>query len=435
MPIVPEVDVQSDVLSALVAAFDEVLNISLPELARELLLDVVRQFEVLRRRMSAFDARLIAELNCRGVAKNLCSASTAKLLSQMLRLASGEAAARVRAAELLGPRVGLTGTPMPPVYPVLAAAQADGIVSAAQAAVITHIVGDLPEALRVEWGEHVEADLVEHATRLHPDLLRKAAHRIVEHLDPDGTLSDEHDNQRRRGVTISRNRDGSGTINGRLAPDCLETLLAVTDSLAAPRPVDAFGRKDPRTPDQRMHDAIHDAARRLLRGPELPDCGGIPATVLITVTADQLAIRAQRTAGVSGSGRKTALDWLGFSVGPGGLATTGHGRLIGLDTAMRIADQATIVTVISDGTGRVVGATSQSRIVTKRQRLALAARDGGCSFSDCDVPPAWTETHHVQEWSKGGKTTLDNLTLLCGYHHREHQRAGWQCDMRDGLPY
>lgn len=451
-------------LSTLMAAFDDLIVMSLTGLTRDSLIDVVRRFEVLRRRMSAFDHRLIVELESRGVAKDLCSASTAKLLTQLLRLTPGEAAGRVRAAEVLGPRADCTGAPMPPAFAIVAAAQADGTVSSAHAAVITRTVRDLPAAVRGEYGDHVEADMVTHATRLHPDQLRKAAQRIVDHLDPDGTLSDEHDHQRRRGVVITCNRDGSGSISGRLAPDCLETLLAVTDSLAAPRPVDRFGRKDPRTAAQRTHDAIHDAARRLLRAPELADSGGIPATVLITVTVDQLISRAAAHIPADGftsndiapdgtrrdgTGRGRVepegtgcnrtgpggLEWFGLPVGPGRLAATGHGGLIGLDTALRIADQANIVTVVSGSNGRVLGTSSQSRIATKRQRLALAARDGGCSFPDCDTPPAWTETHHVREWSQGGKTTLDNLTLLYGYHHRKHKRTGWQCDMRAGLPY
>jgi len=40
----------------------------------------------------------------------------------------------------------------------------------------------------------------------------------------------------------------------------------------------------------------------------------------------------------------------------------------------------------------------------------------------------------VTPWADGGPTDLDNLTLLCGFHHREHQKRGWAVRMRDGLP-
>ena len=43
--------------------------------------------------------------------------------------------------------------------------------------------------------------------------------------------------------------------------------------------------------------------------------------------------------------------------------------------------------------------------------------------------------HHVVEWIYGGMTDLDNLCLLCGYHHREFERRGWKVTMRDGRPW
>jgi hypothetical protein len=30
---------------------------------------------------------------------------------------------------------------------------------------------------------------------------------------------------------------------------------------------------------------------------------------------------------------------------------------------------------------------------------------------------------------------LDNLTLLCGHHHRSFDQAGWTCRMTDGVPH
>jgi hypothetical protein len=74
------------------------------------------------------------------------------------------------------------------------------------------------------------------------------------------------------------------------------------------------------------------------------------------------------------------------------------------------------------------------RTATAGQRLALAARDGGCSFPACDRPPDWCESHHVTPWTDGGPTDVNNLTLVCGFHHREHAKRGWAVYMVDGLP-
>jgi hypothetical protein len=41
----------------------------------------------------------------------------------------------------------------------------------------------------------------------------------------------------------------------------------------------------------------------------------------------------------------------------------------------------------------------------------------------------------VLEWVDGGETTLQNLTLLCRYHHHNFAARGWTCRINtDGLP-
>ncbi len=87
----------------------------------------------------------------------------------------------------------------------------------------------------------------------------------------------------------------------------------------------------------------------------------------------------------------------------------------------------------SKGVPLYLGRTS--RIATPGQTVALAARDRGCSFPGCDRPPSHCQRHHITDWANGGPTDIDNLTLLCGYHHREHAKRGWQCVMLNGLPH
>jgi hypothetical protein len=56
-------------------------------------------------------------------------------------------------------------------------------------------------------------------------------------------------------------------------------------------------------------------------------------------------------------------------------------------------------------------------------------------FPDCTRPAAWTEAHHVRDWAHGGGTELDNLCLLCSYHHRHFALHGWQVVMTDGIAH
>lgn len=75
------------------------------------------------------------------------------------------------------------------------------------------------------------------------------------------------------------------------------------------------------------------------------------------------------------------------------------------------------------------------RLASRGQTIALCARDGGCSFPGCDRPPEWCERHHIIDWADGGETNLDNLTLLCSYHHHQFAARGWTCRINgDRLP-
>ena len=402
-PITVEVAVKQ-----LADALDTLLAVDLTGASRDELLDLARGLETQRRRLPAADHALIGELDARAVAGELACASTAALLMQLLRITPGEAKARVRAAGDLGARRTLTGDLLPPMLPAVAAAQAEGAISDRHAAVIRHTVHALPAAA-AEQAEQVEQALTGHAQRLDPDQLGKAARRLLACLDPDGTRPDDADHARRRDFTMHTRPDGSGRASIELTPAGVAITQAWLDALSAPVPA-ADGEPDRRTAGQRRYDAFEDIGRRALRTGELPDCGGTPATVLITITLDELESRA-------------------------GVATTAHGGLISVPEALRLAGEAEIIPVVLTDTGGVLGYGRARRVATAQQRLALAARDGGCSFPSCDRPAAWCQAHHVIPWIDGGPTDLDNLTLVCGFHHREFAKRGWACRITDGVPH
>jgi hypothetical protein len=58
-----------------------------------------------------------------------------------------------------------------------------------------------------------------------------------------------------------------------------------------------------------------------------------------------------------------------------------------------------------------------ARYANRSQRRALAVRDGGCAFPGCDRAHRLCDAHHVIWWEHGGRTDLDNLVLLCRFHH------------------
>ncbi len=215
-----------------------------------------------------------------------------------------------------------------------------------------HAVEKLPAPIEAEHGPAVEARLVTEAARFDPETLAKLARRIGDLLDPDGTLADDAEHDRRRTATLVANRDGSGELCAHLTPGALAQWQAVLDPLAAPRPSDADG-PDTRTPGQRMHDALADTAQRLLASGTLPVAGGTPATVLVTMTLDQLETRT-------------------------GLVTTSRGGAVSVADALRIAGEATVVPVVIDregvlGTDGLAASPPQPSATHSRPVTAAAA--------------------------------------------------------------
>ncbi|WP_344946764.1 HNH endonuclease signature motif containing protein [Terrabacter ginsenosidimutans] len=90
----------------------------------------------------------------------------------------------------------------------------------------------------------------------------------------------------------------------------------------------------------------------------------------------------------------------------------------------RLACEAGIVPMVLGAQSEVLDLGYTRRLFTPAQRRALAARDHGCSYPGCTVPPMWCQAHHVTHWLHGGPTDLRNGALLCGRHHIVvHQRG------------
>jgi len=436
------------------------------------LVGFLQMFETVRNAMPVIDHALIRTATERDVPHTLCQSSMRRVLTQALRISQPEAGRRVRAAEQLGERCSMTGEPLAPLRPHLAQAQRRGEVTPEQVAVIDAALRQVDgrgfDPADVDAGEQI---LVTAAGEVGPSDLRSLGEQVVEAIDPDGTVPDDQIQQDRRFFHLRRAADGSFRGEFRLTPQAGAKLKAILDPLAAlhttsfclggdttgteaagslsscPEPVDgqadgvaggaasasepvdpclepvegqadgvAGGAEqkvvepDPRTWGQRLHDAVEAVCDRLLRSDALPDTGGTPATVILTIDADKLRERT----------------------GAGHFA---DGSPISAQAVADLADQADLAWCVKNTHGAVLALGRSRRIATRPQTLALIARDGGCSFPACEVPPQWCERHHIVSWIDGGATDLDNLTFLCGYHHANFANRGWTCRLNaDRLP-
>jgi hypothetical protein len=392
------------------------------------LVGFLQSFERVRNRLPLIDHVSIAAVEQRDLPQKLCQGSVRRVLTSALRISKAEASRRVRAAEAVGPRVSMLGEPLAPVRPHLAAAQRDGELSPEQVAIIERAITPVDrrgfDPADVAAGEQL---LVTHAKSFGPEDLKQLADKVVDAIDPDGTLPKDELNHDRRFLHLRPTKDGAWTGEFRLTGAAGAKLKALLDPLATPRvcpagqaePVtegSAFIKPGPlhdidtRHHGQRLHDALEELCDRLLQAGDTVPTGGVPATVIVTIDLDDLLNRC-------GYGRSS------------------DGTLIPTATVLQMANNADIIPAVLNSAGAVLDLGRSRRIASHTQTLALIARDGGCSFPGCDRAGQWCERHHIREWVDGGATDLDNLTLLCRYHHHNFATRGWQCAINaDGLP-
>ena len=56
----------------------------------------------------------------------------------------------------------------------------------------------------------------------------------------------------------------------------------------------------------------------------------------------------------------------------------------------------------------------------------IVARDRRCRFPGCRQPARICDIDHAIPWEEGGKTSKENLGLLCRRHHRMKTHGGWK---------
>jgi hypothetical protein len=161
-----------------------------------------------------------------------------------------------------------------------------------------------------------------------------------------------------------------------------------------------------RTAGQKRADALVELSSQRLGAGLLPP-RGVRSHLAVTTTNETLK-RVPESA---------AAEILGCGTVPG-------------ETARRLSCDATVTALEIDGDGNPLDVGRTRRTVNGRLRQALVERDRGCRFPGCDRPPEWTDAHHIEHWADGGRTSIDNLVLLCRRHHRRVHEGCWRLRWR-----
>lgn len=187
-------------------------------------------------------------------------------------------------------------------------------------------------------------------------------------------------------------RKDNGMVAGEFALPRTEgeTLLSAVDALMPP-PADG----DSRTTSQRRADALGDLGRSFLEGSESPMVGG--ERPHINVHTDVQALKGNA----------------------GGLHETSDGVVLDTESVRQLACDASITRVVFGPDSEVLDVGRKTRVIPAGLRRGVVARDRHCVAPRCGRSSKWCDVHHVIFWADGGETVIDNLVLLCRYHHTQ----------------
>ena len=167
-------------------------------------------------------------------------------------------------------------------HPKVIAALAAGRVSESVGRQICLWTDKLPEEVRDDADEVLLAAAagglgLEDLAGLAAQMLERARGGLPDE-DPDRGFAD-------RGLKLATTFGGAGVVHGDLTPECAELVGKVLDALAA-----KAGKEDDRTEDQRYHDALQEAMRRLVAAKLLPERAGQPVKAWVHIALADLLL-------------------------------------------------------------------------------------------------------------------------------------------------
>lgn len=289
-------------------------------------------------------------------------------------------------------------------HSAVASAMTSGELRTEQARAIVEAVDVLPARVNAETRGLAETTLLELASRHDARDLKQIGKRILDVVAPEvgesheETVLAEEEARALSGVELTVSDDGNGLCQGRFAVPSHIWAMLKRHLLALANPArhteaelrDESGDWKPLR--RRLGEAFIEYVERYPAA-ATPQTAGVNATVVVTMTLDQLLAE-----------HATAL------LDDGSRMSAGQAR--------RLACEAGIIPVVLDSKSQPLDIGRAARLFTKAQRIALGLRDGGCTAKGCETSASGCHAHHDDPWSRLGLTDLANGRLLCPRHHR-----------------
>lgn len=327
--------------------------------------------------------------------------SCAHWLSWRTGISLGPAREKVRVARCL------------PSLPRISAALAKGEISYSKVRALTRIATPENEVELLAFAHH--------GTTAHVERMVREWRRLDRGDDCLAARAE------RRGLSLYLADDGNYEIRGRLGPEAGALLLKALEVTEGKlyREQRAAGTEHETTAAQRRADALGLWLEERL----------LPRVQLVVHSFEGVGdapIAPAAPADMAGSTRVSAETFPTATAAPS--VVTEEGSRVSAETSSRICCDAEVVPVARSGDGSVLDVGRRRRTVGWRLRKALDARDGGCRFPGCGSRVR-THAHHITHWAHGGETAMNNLVLLCPFHHRAVHEGGWRVEMDErGVP-
>ncbi|WP_209374135.1 DUF222 domain-containing protein [Brevibacterium renqingii] len=459
-------------------------------------LQVIDGAEALRRISESLSTLALAVYERVGTPADSGAKSTKALIQERLNLSGREANRRAKLAENLGGRVALDGQPLEPEHPLVAEQLHLGTLPAEHLTVIEDCLKALPAWVDQETKSRVESDLVKYAASVTVSELRDIFRRMLALIDPDGAEPLDPSDRSAYFVTARPKRNGDWRLEGVLDPVAgseLHGLLtsriqsgkgntsstagagptnaaaAVAEGEDAPafapnagvgqargeerfEPIDAVlaGDRFDAPPWAVVEAAGEAEADRADSDRSIPAGHGVRADgAAVDLMSEQpgarvwiyerfatLISRISMKEAAKGSPYALVVTAKASDVADGtGEATTGSGDRFPMGDITRRGLNGTVFFHFMDEKARTVEVCTDQRFANKKQTAIVTARDRGCVFPGCDAPAGWCDVNHVVPYARGGETDINNMCLLCSYHHHLMDRSDWEVLMlTDGRP-
>ncbi|RMB71942.1 HNH endonuclease [Rhodococcus sp. SBT000017] len=318
-----------------------------------------------------------------------------------------------------------------------------GVMSVDHAALILTFAETPPKDLPEEGRVMARTAMIAAATG--PEALTGRIRAAITKLEDEfGGKTPPPENTDRNELFASKTLNGRLVLKGDFDAITGEKLLTALSPLTEPRPAadgtETFKIADDRSPARRRADAFGHILDQYLASSDRPIEGGERPHLNLHISlrdltdlrdsadVDDIADDENtRAADESDAGptadRGAYRDLFGDGTSVGWLPWMGP---LSRNTSRQLACDCVLTAIVMDENGSPINLARTARTVTAKQRKALTARDHGCAFPGCGKPAAWTEGHHIWHWADGGPTDMNNLVLLCGFHHRLIHHSDWE---------